>query len=150
MPTVTRTPTSPLFLKFANPVFRFALSRGWGPTSQMMVLSWKGRKSGRSYSTPVSRFEFGDHLFTATVSGWKHNFAGGHPATLVLDGVERSVTGTMIRDPERVGAGIAHVIERLGPETAKRAMAMSFEGIPTVREFAHFAKREGVVLIEFE
>lgn len=150
MPTVSRKPASPLFLKIANPIFRFALSRGWGPTNQMMILGWHGRKSGRSYSTPVSRFEFGNRLFTTTASTWKHNFHGGHPATLIIDGNERAVTGTAVTEPERVGAGIAHVVERLGPETAKRAMAMTFEGNPTPRDFAKYARDEGVVLVEFD
>lgn len=149
MANVTRKRPPSLLLKVGNPVFGWLLARGKGPTSDMMLLSWRGRKSGRQYSTPVSRFEPDGQLFTTTSSPWRHNFAGGHAADVVLDGRSVAAEGTMVDDPATVGAAMRRVIDEMG-DSAKRAMAIRWETDPTAEELASFAEDEGIVLIELD
>ena len=99
MATVTRNRPSKLAITVLNPVMRWLLRRGKGPTGHMMLISWNGRKSGKAYSTPVSRFEIDGRLLTTTASPWSANFVGGHPVDVTTDGRLRAMRGTVIDDP---------------------------------------------------
>lgn len=138
-----------LMLKVGNPIIEFLLGRGWGPTSELMVLRWRGKKSGAEYSTPVSRFEIDDRLMTFTNSGWRHNFVGGHPVDVTLDKQVIAMKGTVVDDPSTVGAAQSRVIEEWG-DKAKRAMALRWETTPTLDEMVEFATANGTVMVEFE
>ncbi|MEO1060932.1 MAG: hypothetical protein AAFZ07_05915 [Actinomycetota bacterium] len=148
MATVTRNQPSKLAISVLNPVMRWLLRRGKGPTSHMMLISWNGRKSGRAYSTPVSRFELDERLVTTTASPWKANFVGGHPVDVIVDGRLRSMRGTVIDDPAHVGETQRRIIDDLG-DAAQRAMAIRYDTPPSADELAALASSEGIVLIEF-
>ncbi len=149
MAEITRRQPSPLFFRVANPIFGWMLSNGRGPTDDMMLLHWRGRKSGRAFRTPVSRFELDGRTFTTTSAPWRHNFAGGHPAQLDLDGERRDVIGSLIDDPASVGAAMKAVMDELGAKSAARAMGIRIEGQPTTEDFAAFAAADNNTLVEF-
>lgn len=70
---------------------------------QITVVSYTGRKSGRTFSTPVSFRRNGDVVDIRVVApdskNWWRNFGGeGAPLTLELDGVERTGHATWHRD----------------------------------------------------
>lgn len=147
MAKLTRAQPPRLAITVLNPVMRWLLRRGKGPTNHMMLLSWNGRRSAKPYSTPVSRFEVDDRLFTTTASPWKHNFDGGHPVDVTIAGRLRSMRGTLVDDPAAVGAAQRRVIDELGND-AQRAMALRYDEEPTVEALAQLAAAEGIVLIE--
>lgn len=149
MASVTRKSHNPFVLKLINPIVRAMLTRGKGPTKEMMLLAWEGRKSGRSFSTPVSRFEVDGRLLTSTSAGWRWNFVDGHMADVTVDGEERRVSGTIISDPDAVGDGLRAIIDGMGVKAAQRALALAIEGEPTVDELSEFAAADGLNLIEF-
>ena len=51
-----------------------------------MVVNFKGRKTGRQYSVPVSAHRVGADLYALLNAAWKHNFRGGAPAEILYDG----------------------------------------------------------------
>ncbi|WP_030438775.1 hypothetical protein [Actinoplanes subtropicus] len=66
------------------------------------IITYTGRRSGRTFSTPVSYQRAGS---TVTISvlmpdakNWWRNFLGGGPITLGLDGVQRTGHATSRRD----------------------------------------------------
>ncbi len=148
MATVTRNRPSKLAITVLNPVMRWLLRRGKGPTGHMMLISWNGRKSGKAYSTPVSRFEIDGRLLTTTASPWSANFGGGHPVDVTTDGRLRAMRGTVIDDPVEVGTAQRRIIDELG-DAAQRAMAIRYDAPPSADELTELAKAEGIVLIEF-
>ncbi len=149
MAEITRHQPSPLFLRVANPIFGWMLSNGRGPTDDMMVLHWRGRKSGRAFRTPVSRFELDGRTFTTTSAPWRHNFSGGHPAQLDLDGERRNVVGNLVDDPASVGETMMAVTDVLGAKSAARALGIKIEGQPTAEDFSAFAAADKTTLVEF-
>ena len=148
MPNITRQHHSGLYLKVGNTVVKWLVGRGKGPSGEIMLLSWKGRRSGKPYSTPVSRFEIDGVLFTTTSSPWLRNFVDGHPAELVLDGKTVGVNGTVIDEPAAVAARQQKIVDLLG-DKAKRALAVRWETEPSIDDFQEYVQGEGVVLIEF-
>ncbi|MEM9656575.1 MAG: hypothetical protein AAGA65_31160 [Actinomycetota bacterium] len=115
-----------------------------------MVLHWKGRKTGQAYSTPVSRREQDGKLFAMTRAGFKHNFVGGAPAELVVDGKRSPYLATAIDDPDVIGRRMRAVLDDLGPKQGARALALTIEGDPTEAELAAYAAAQGYMLLDFE
>jgi deazaflavin-dependent oxidoreductase (nitroreductase family) len=65
-----------------------------------MLLGWTGRKSGRSYTTPVSYVREGDRVFVTTGDRWWRNLDGGGPVRLLIAGRSRTGTATPVTDRE--------------------------------------------------
>ena len=151
MATITRSTPSPLVMRVMNPAVKFAITRGWGPgTDELMVLHWTGRKTGTAYSTPIGRHEHDGQLFSITQASYKHNFVGGGPVELVLDGVRRPFTATLVDDPEIVGRRMRALLDTLGPKRGARALASRIDGDPTIEELATYASNQRAVILEFE
>jgi len=80
-----------LFYAALNPMIRGLLrSRAHRLISgHICLLSYRGRKSGREFQTPLSYFRDGDTvtLLSSTRTRWWHNFAAGdYPVELLLSG----------------------------------------------------------------
>ena len=151
MATIERSTPNPRLMKLLNPMVAFLVRRGWGPVSrQLMEIHWTGRTSGREYSTPVSRLDIGNGLFTTTRAPYKHNFAGGAPATVVIDGERVSYVGTLVAAPEAVGARLRTMLDALGPKRGPRAFGVTIDGDPTEEELASYAADAGGAVIDFE
>ena len=151
MATITRSTPSPAVMKIMNRALKFAITRGWGPaTDELMVLHWTGRKTGTAYSTPIGRHEHHGRLFSITQAGYKHNFVGGGPVELVLDGVRRPFTATVVDDPEVAGQRMRALLDTLGPKRGARALACRIDGDPTIEELASYASSQRAVILDFE
>ena len=55
---------------------------------QMMVITFTGRKTGRVYSTPVSYYQEGNHVYCFTHADWWKNLDGGSEVKLHIRGRE--------------------------------------------------------------
>lgn len=80
-----------LFYAALNPMIRGLLrSRAHGLISRhVCLLSYRGRKSGREFHTPLSYYRDGNTvtLLSSTRTRWWHNFAtGDYPVELLLSG----------------------------------------------------------------
>ncbi len=151
MATITRSAPNPSLTRIVNPAVKVAVTRGWGPlTDQLMVLHWTGRKTGTAYSTPIARHEHHGQLFSITQAGYKHNFRGGAPVELVLDGHRRPFTATAVDSPEIVGQRMRALLDILGPKRGARALATKIDGDPTIEELATYASNQGTVFLDFE
>ncbi len=88
------TPLNGLVGALLRSPLHFVASKG------LMVLSWEGRKSGRSFSIPVGVQPHGDGLVVLISKRdekqWWKNFRTPWPATVHLRGQERDVVGTVV------------------------------------------------------
>jgi hypothetical protein len=151
MASVSRTNHNPTVMKMINPFVKFLVRRGWGSiANDVMVLHWNGRKSGNSYSTPVSRFEINGQLFTQTKAPYKSNFAGGGPAELVTPSKRASYTATLVADAAAVGQRMHTVLNSQGIKKGSRALGLKIRGEPSVAELAEFVAADGAAIIDFE
>lgn len=119
----------------------------------LVLVSYTGRRTGRSVSLPVQYALAGDTIWVLvgrpdTKSWWK-NFVGAAPARLRLRGEWVDETGTAVlgaTEPERASAALAAYRERF--PKAVRALGLAAEGSPTAEEMAAAAAR--AVLVCFE
>ncbi len=150
MASVIRNNHNPTVMKMINPFVRLGVRRGWGPmANDIMVLHWIGHRSGKSYSTPVSRFEIEGQLFTQTKAPYKANFVGGGPAELETHDRRAAYTATAVTDPTAVGHRLRTVLDVLGTKKGARALGLKIEGEPTAADLVEFAAADGAVIIDF-
>ena len=50
----------------------------------VMLITFSGRKSGKSYTTPISYLREGDMVTAFSHARWTKNLAGGAPVTLII------------------------------------------------------------------
>jgi hypothetical protein len=139
-------------LRFVNPALKFLLGTPLaGPArKQLMVLSFKGRKTGNQYSIPVSAHHIDNQLYALAGAAWTRNFRDGAAAEVFHDGKKTAMRGELIEDPA-VFAELAHrAAEAYGVKRAQRMMGLGFrdQRIPTFDEFKEAAEREHLVAVE--
>ena len=138
-------------LRAVNPTLRFLLRTPLaGPArQQLMVMSFRGRKTGNRYSIPVSAHLIDHQLYALAGAPWTRNFRGGAAAEVVHDGKTTTMNGELIEDPAAV-ADLSHrLAESYGVKKSQRMMGLAFrdQRIPTVEEFKEAAQRERIVAV---
>ena len=78
----------------------------------MMVLTFKGFRSGRAYSFPVGYAEEPDGLLTFTRFSWWRNLREERPLSLRLRGREVQGTAVAVRDLAMVAECFAYYLKR--------------------------------------
>ena len=139
-------------LHFVNPAMRFLLGTplAGAARKQMMVVSFKGRKTGRPYSIPVSAHVIDNHLYALTSAPWKNNFRDGGAAEVLHNGTKTQMRGELITDPAVV-ADLSHrCAESYGVKRAQRMMGLGFrdDRIPTLEEFREAAQRDHMAAVK--
>lgn len=101
-------------LPVANRFFRAWLRSRWRRpvSSTMMVLTFDGAKSGRTYSFPVGYAGDEKGLVTFTRFAWWKNFREDRRVSLRLRGSEVRGTAVAVRDPEVVAERFAYYLRR--------------------------------------
>jgi len=126
------------FMSAANVVMRQVLRLPF-PTplsGSLMLLSFTGRKTGRTYHQPVSYVRDGDLLLTPGGGRWKLNLRDDQPVRIRLRGRDVSARPEFIRDPDEVErtltkmvalnprvASFVPIVERITPEDVTRVTA---------------------------
>jgi len=118
-------------------------------SDSLLLLTFRGRKSGDVYTTPVGYWVRDGNLVVSTHSPWWYNFEGGQPVRLHLRGERREGIATPHPDPGTVAEYIATFIERNGVDAARRlGLAIDGDREPTREELA--AGLQGTVVVEIE
>jgi deazaflavin-dependent oxidoreductase (nitroreductase family) len=73
-----------------------------------LALTYTGRQSGRTYTTPVNYVRDGDRLLATSyrTRTWWRNLRGGLPVSLRLQGRQVQATGQVIEDEAAVTAAL--------------------------------------------
>lgn len=112
----TRQPTRiwGTLLPVVNRLVRAWLCSRWhGPvSSSMMVLTFEGARSGRTYSFPVGYVEEPEGLVTFTRFSWWRNFREERPVSLRFRGREVQGTAVAVTDPAQVADRFARYLRR--------------------------------------
>jgi hypothetical protein len=141
------------FLRLVNPFVKLLLRTPFaGPARhQLMVVDFKGRKSGRPYSVVVTAHLIDGILYALTGAKWKVNFRDGAPAQVLHDGKTTAMRGELITDTAHVADLYARCAESYGAKRAERAMGVGFRNhqMPTRDQFAEAAKELGLRAIRF-
>jgi deazaflavin-dependent oxidoreductase (nitroreductase family) len=89
-------------------------------SGSILLITFTGRKSGQTYTTPVQYMQQGSTLtvFTQRRRVWWKNLRGGAPVTLLLRGQPRQATAyalTIEDDAARMRAGVRRMYPRMSP-----------------------------------
>ncbi len=146
-------PPEPI-MKLMNPLLRYGLRTplAGGARKQFMVLNFKGRKSGRQFSIPVSAHEIDGQLYALAGATWKVNFRGGGAGRGALRREDEGHAGRADRGrrgggrPVPVGARLGY-----GVSKAQRMMGLKFRDprMPTLVEFRQAVDENKLVAIRF-
>jgi len=140
-------------LKAVNPMLNLALRSPLGSAMKdFMVVSFKGRKTGRQFSVPVSAHKIDGDLYVLLNAGWKYNFKDGAPAEVRYAGKTIKMQGQLVTDPATVAQLAVRAATSYGAKKAQRSMGMKFRGdvIPTVEQFTTAANKFGVAAIRLK
>src|SRR5437667_5478925 len=98
-------------VRYFNPFMRLVLgSRAHRMMSgQLMLLSFTGRRTGRSYTTPVSYVREGTNLLVPGGGAWWKNLTSG-TARVRLQGTWHVVTPEVIREPGALSAVLGRML----------------------------------------
>lgn len=124
------TPTIPPWL---NRTMRFLLrSPAHGLVSKsVLLITFTGRKSGKTYTTPVDYSQDGDLVSIFTHAAWWKNLSGGAPVTLRLRG--RDVRGhaePVADDKQAVAAGLTAHLRKVPSDARYYDVTLDSDGEP--------------------
>ena len=114
-PAVEDAPPPKAVLRLVNPIvvalLRSRLHRL--ASKNLMLLTVTGRKSGRSYTLPVTRHEQPDGTLVVSAAGsWRHNLRAGSDVRVTLDGRERTAHVTPEEDPVQAAEVFKGLLDR--------------------------------------
>ena len=124
-----KTPIPKGAYKFVNPIMKAILrSPIHGLLSHaMMVLTFKGRKSGRVISTPVGYTRSRNSLIVFTFGSWWANLQNNAEVTMRLQGRDMKGRANIVRDLQEVKTLINTIVDQRGEKMAK---GLGFERVP--------------------
>ncbi|APE16739.1 hypothetical protein BOH72_17330 [Mycobacterium sp. WY10] len=150
---ITPAPPPDAIMRAVNPLMRYLLRTplAGGLRKQFMVLSFKGRKTGREFVLPVSAHRIDGDLYALVGSAWKVNFRDGASVSVLHDGRERSMRGELIEDRERTVDLFHRCAVSYGVKRAQRMMGLQFrdDQIPSVDEFREAIEVNKLAAIRF-
>jgi deazaflavin-dependent oxidoreductase (nitroreductase family) len=140
------------FIKLSNPVIILLLrSPLHGILSRStMLITVKGKKSGKAYTTPVNYLRQGDVLYTLSSRdrSWWRNLRGGAAVTLFLQGKEVTGKGTVIEDDRGVAEALTTYLQ-LAPQYARYlGIRMDEQGNPLDQDLIEKARSRVMVRID--
>jgi deazaflavin-dependent oxidoreductase (nitroreductase family) len=141
-----------LRLILANPLMKLLLRSPWHSvaSSEIMLITVTGRKSGKPYTTPVNYVRDGDVLSVLSHSRrtWWRNLRGGAPVTIVLQGKTIQTIGTAYDKAEDVAELFLQHLQVAPKFAAIFDVETDSEGqpIPSAAEAASVGK----VMVEIE
>jgi len=152
MPTIDVAHPPDALLKVVNPALRFLLKTPLGGAlNQFMVLNFTGRKSGRSFSIPVSAHHLDGALYAILEAQWKYNFRDGAPAEVTTGGKTTRMRGELITDTATVADIVHRIASNYGAKKAQQSMGLKFQGgtVGSLAEFTEATSRLKIAAIRF-
>jgi deazaflavin-dependent oxidoreductase (nitroreductase family) len=112
-----------------------------------MLLTVTGRKTGRTYTVPVGRYESDDGTFVLSAGGnWRHNLHGGADVRVLLDGRERAGHAVLEEDLDRAAEAFKVLLDRAGPRSL--AVKVNVDHSPTADEIKPVLEHRGVAYLQ--
>jgi hypothetical protein len=117
----------------------------------LMVLAFRGRKSGKMYEVVVGRHEVDGALVVPTGRRWRVNFHGGRWVEVTLEGKRRRGRGELIEDPDEIVRIHQRLLGRIGLKNARRlGLRVNVNRERTDEELKVPLAGRGVVRIELD
>ena len=131
-----------------NPVTSFILAGRLHPLASrnLMLLNFRGRVSGRAFTTPVSYVRIGDDLFVPGGGTWWKNLASG-PVRVRLRGAWFSVVPEVISEPAALSTTLGRMISAQPLVGLFTAIRVGSDGVPTPASLERARIKRGLVAV---
>jgi F420H(2)-dependent quinone reductase len=142
---MSQTPTVP---PTVNKALKFVLrSPLHGMVSKtVLLITFTGRKSGKTFTTPVSYSQEADQICIFTHADWWKNLCGGAPVTLRLRGRDfKGLAEPVAEDRQAVAAGLAKHLRKVRSDGSYYGVTFDEAGNPRKDEVEKGA--QSVVMI---
>jgi len=142
--------------RIINPLIKLLLrSPLHRPLSRhLMLLAFRGHKSGKRYEVVVGRHEVDGALLVPTgTTGrrWRLNFRGGTSVEVTLGSSRRRGRGELVEEPDEVARIHQLLLGRIGLRNARRlGLRVNVDREPTDEELKVPLASRGVVRIELD
>ena len=120
-----------------NNAMKFVLrSPAHGMVSKtILLISFTGRKTGKTYTTPVSYSQTGDQVTIFTHAAWWKNLQSGAPVTLQLRGrALRGLPEPVAGDKPAIAAGLAAHLRQVPSDARYYGVTFDDHGNPRAGE----------------
>jgi hypothetical protein len=114
----------------------------------LMLVTYTGRKSGKTYTTPVSYVKSGGAVMFFTAHKWWHNFEARSPVTLRIKGRDLHGVAEAVADPYKTEPVVRAFLEEKGVGSAW-VIGLKLKGktIPPRDELARVIADGGTVMV---
>ncbi len=138
--------------KFVNALIRLLLRSPFsgGIGNVLMLLEFKGRKSGKLYRLPVGYMRRGETITTFTDRNWWKNLRDQAPVTLYIKGKRLRGTAGIVQQPNLVAEELSVLVQQ-HPHAA-RPYGISFDatGQPDAESVQQAARRFTMICIRLQ
>jgi deazaflavin-dependent oxidoreductase (nitroreductase family) len=128
------TPTIP---PYVNSAMKFVLrSPVHGMVSKtLLLITFTGRKSGKTYTTPVSYSQHDDQVYIFTHAEWWKNLRNGAPVRLRIRGREfQGLPEPVAEDKQAIAAGLTEHLRMVPSDARYYGVTFDEQGNPRAGE----------------
>jgi hypothetical protein len=123
--------------------FHFVVSR------TIMLITFTGRKSGQTYTTPISYAREGSVVTAFTGAKWSRNLAGGAPVTLRIKNKDYAGRGDAIADDKvAVAEGLRDFLRVVRFDARFYGVNFDDDGEPNWDEVQRAAQRATMIRVQ--
>jgi deazaflavin-dependent oxidoreductase (nitroreductase family) len=133
---MSETPSVP---PIVNDVMKFVLrSPVHGAVSKsVLLITFTGRKSGKTYTTPVSYSQHDDQVYVFTHAAWWKNLRNSAPVTLRIRGRElQGLAEPVTEDMGAIAAGLMAHLRKVPSDARYYGVTFDDQGNPRAEEVA--------------
>lgn len=116
-------------------------------SGSIMLITYRGRKSGRQFTTPISYLKVNDTLMTISSRErvWWRNLRNGGDATLRLRGSEVAARADVIEDRVHVAQALLGYFRHAPGRSKSFGVKLNAEGTPEMAAIQRLAEEKVVV-----
>ncbi|HTP07375.1 MAG TPA: nitroreductase/quinone reductase family protein [Anaerolineae bacterium] len=116
---------------------------------QILLITFTGRKSGKTYTTPVSYSQPGDQVVIFTHASWWKNLRNGAPVILHLQGRDlQGLAQPIAEDKQAIAVGLAAHLKKVPSDAKYYSVTFDDHGNPRSEEVEKAAQT--VVMIPIQ
>jgi deazaflavin-dependent oxidoreductase (nitroreductase family) len=115
----------------------------------ILLISFTGRKSGKTYTTPVSYSQQGDQVYIFTHAAWWKNLRNGASVALRLKGRElRGQAQPVAEDKSAIAAGLSAHLRKVPSDARYYGVTFDDQGNPRAEEVAKAVQTVVMICIQ--
>jgi len=117
-------------------------------SKSVLLISFAGRKSGKTYTTPVSYSQENNQVYIFTHASWWKNLRNGVPVKLRIRGRDlQGVADPVAEDKVAIASGLAEHLRKVPSDARYYGVTFDDQGNPRTEEVEKAAENVVMILI---